>query len=452
MCAALTYVFAGQSNARRHFTDSNPTGASVFAANLESLTDATDVSVHNLASGGSAADRLAQNTTNNTNYWYDTNAGLPGPLLVNAVTAIQNLGSPIDGIIWAQGEQEAKSIGGETQVQTDVSRYITATEAIFDYFRSELGDADLDIYIQELGTTTRPYESSFDVVREAQAQIANADSNVHIAAVTTDIALADSVHFTASGYQTVAGRLADYVANDISADRLVGTSGNDLIYSYLGDDQVFGGAGNDVLVAGAGNDTAYGEEGNDYLYGGDGVDVLVGGPGADVLLGQGGFDYLYGGPGFDYLYGGDETDVLVGNEDTDVIYGENGVDWMYGGPGVDWLLGGNDADMMFGEADSDLMFGGEGNDYIDAGPGNDWSWGGGGADRFVFGTGWGNDVVFDFQDGIDRIDMTTAANVAGIGNLTISTGGGYAVISDGTNTVSIAGLTDAQITSADFLF
>ena len=93
MCAAYTYVFAGQSNARRHFTDSNPTGASVFAADLASLTGATSVSAYNMASGGSAAARLAQNTVTGTNYWYDVEAGLPGPLLVQAVADIQALGT-----------------------------------------------------------------------------------------------------------------------------------------------------------------------------------------------------------------------------------------------------------------------------------------------------------------------------------------------------------------------
>ena len=172
-----------------------------------------------MASGGSAAAKLAQGTTTGTNFWWDVDAGVPGPLLVDAVADIQALGTPINGIVWAQGEQDAKSISGESEVQIDVQRYIDATEAIFDYFRTELGDADLDIYIQQLGATTRSFQYGYDEVREAQTQIADADPDVHIAAVTYDIDLADGLHLTAGGYQTAASRLAQYVADDLVLPR-----------------------------------------------------------------------------------------------------------------------------------------------------------------------------------------------------------------------------------------
>ena len=251
---------------------------------------------------------------------------------------------------------------------------------------------------------------------------------------------------------SVGGAGDDQLVGDSGANRLLGMDGRDLIYGFAGHDELHGGNGNDILVGGDGNDRAYGGEGADYAYGGNGVDVLSGGEGTDVLLGQAGSDYLFGGAGFDYLYGGDETDVLVGNGDTDVLYGERGVDWLYGGAGVDWLLGGDDADMMFGEADPDLLFGGNGNDWLDGGAGNDWFWGGSGADRFVSTGTWGHDVIFDYQDGIDRIDFSYAGTVARMGNLSIVDSGGYAVISDGVNALYLAGIGAYQLSAADFLF
>ena len=244
----------------------------------------------------------------------------------------------------------------------------------------------------------------------------------------------------------------DLLAGSGGHDRLYGGGGWDKLYGGDGNDRMSGGSGNDILVGGAGNEHGQGDAGADYLYGGDGVDVLSGGTGNDILLGQAGSDYLYGGAGFDYLFGGDETDVLVGNGDTDVLYGERGVDWLYGGAGVDWLLGGDDADMMFGEADPDLLFGGNGNDWLDGGAGNDWFWGGSGADRFVSTGTWGHDVIFDYQDGIDRIDFSHAGAVAGMGNLSIFDSGGYAVISDGINALYLAGVGAHQLSAADFLF
>jgi VCBS repeat-containing protein len=211
------FAFAGQSNARRHFTDSSPTGADVFAADIGALTGATSVTTLNTAVGGSASDQLSQNALSEQKYWYDLNDGLPGPLLVDAVANIKAAGQPITGIIWSQGEQDAASLVGDTAVQITVDHYVAATQAIFDYFRAELGDADLPIYIQELGATTRVWEHGFDEIRAAQIEIAQADPDVHIAAVTYDLPLNDTVHYTGSGYQTAAHRLAQFVAEDLGA-------------------------------------------------------------------------------------------------------------------------------------------------------------------------------------------------------------------------------------------
>ena len=211
------FPFAGQSNARRHFTDSSPTGAQVFADDVATLTGATSVTTLNTASGGSASDQLSQNTPSGQNYWYDLIDGLPGPLLVDAVADIKATGLPVTGIIWSQGEQDASSIVGETTVQITPDHYIDATQAIFDYFRAELGDADLPIYIQQLGATTRNYQYGYDEIRAAQIEIADADPDVHIAAVTYDLPLGDTVHLSASGYQTAAQRLAQFVAEDLGS-------------------------------------------------------------------------------------------------------------------------------------------------------------------------------------------------------------------------------------------
>ena len=211
------FPFAGQSNARRHFTDSTPTGAGVFSADVKTLTGATSVTTLNTAVGGSASDQLAQNSLSEQKYWFDVNDGLPGPLLVDAVADIKATGLPVTGIIWSQGEQDAASIVGETAVQITASQYVSATEAIFAYFRAQLGDPDLPIYIQQLGATTRSWQYGFDEIRAAQVQIANGDPDVHIAAVTYDLPLGDTVHLSASGYQTAAHRLAQFVAEDLGA-------------------------------------------------------------------------------------------------------------------------------------------------------------------------------------------------------------------------------------------
>jgi Ca2+-binding RTX toxin-like protein len=60
-----------------------------------------------------------------------------------------------------------------------------------------------------------------------------------------------------------------------SGDRIVGTSGNDVIDGL---------AGSDALLGGAGNDTIFGREGGDRIWGGAGNDILIGGDNGDGFV------------------------------------------------------------------------------------------------------------------------------------------------------------------------
>jgi VCBS repeat-containing protein len=124
----------------------------------------------------------------------------------------------------------------------------------------------------------------------------------------------------------------------------------------------------------------------------DGI-IVNAGNGNDVVYGTGGEDTLSGGNGNDLVYGLDGHDSL---------YGDNGNDSLYGGAG---------SDVLHGDNGNDLLDGGTGNDVLDGGNGNDTLTGGAGADLFVFGKGGGNDVVTDFDTGLDRLFLNDGAQV-----------------------------------------
>lgn len=97
------------------------------------------------------------------------------------------------------------------------------------------------------------------------------------------------------------------------------------------------------------------------------------------------------------------------------MIGGFGVDTIYGGAGDDEIHGdtfgfaggtGHAADRLYGGEGTDSIFGGGGNDTIDGGAGQDFLTGGDGADRFRFVGNWDFDSVLDFQDGVDRIDLS----------------------------------------------
>ena len=75
------------------------------------------------------------------------------------------------------------------------------------------------------------------------------------------------------------------------------------------------------------------------------------------------------------ICGGDRKDVIYGGAGNDMIYGKDGNDKLYGGAGDDKLYGGN------------------GDDYLEGGAGDDYLSGGAGDDTFVYGKGYGNDIV-----------------------------------------------------------
>ena len=167
------------------------------------------------------------------------------------------------------------------------------------------------------------------------------------------------------------------------------------LFSFVatGADETFEGSnGNDNMRAQGGSDVIYGHSGNDRLLGEldtqSAQPPADGAPGNDLIYGQAGADYLAGGLGSDTLYGGSGADELYGNNSLGSNPETSG-NFLYGGSGNDRLRGDSGDDLLVG------------------GTGADWLTGGGGADRFMFtkaaDTG---DLIFDFQQGTDRLDLS----------------------------------------------
>lgn len=178
-----------------------------------------------------------------------------------------------------------------------------------------------------------------------------------------------------------------------------------------GHDEIHGGGGDDLIDARGGNDWLYGDDGSDILSGGIGHDWLFGGDGNDRLLGGDGHDRLLGGAGRDQLDGGEGKDRLYGSNGQDTLLGAAGRDHLDGGDDNDRLSGGSGHDTLLGGAGNDLLKGEAGRDVLRGGLGRDKMWGGAGADLFVFDTvqesraGAQRDIIFDFQSGVDRVDL-----------------------------------------------
>lgn len=103
----------------------------------------------------------------------------------------------------------------------------------------------------------------------------------------------------------------------------------------------------------------------------------------------GGDKTITGTNGSEILRGrGSDDDTMLGRNGNDKVYGNNGDDLIDGGAGKDTVSGGNG---------DDIVTGGSGTDRVD---------GGAGADTFLFTRGVDKEIIRDFQNNVDTLDMT----------------------------------------------
>jgi Ca2+-binding RTX toxin-like protein len=126
--------------------------------------------------------------------------------------------------------------------------------------------------------------------------------------------------------------------------------------------------------------------------------------------------------------------------------------------GIRQIVGSANADFIIGTSHAsssslnDLIDGRQGDDTLAGGNGNDTLTGGAGNDVFVFGTNNGNDRVTDFTSGYDLIDLS-GTSAADISDISITSGdGGWAVLAVDNTTITLDGITAANLTSSNFIF
>lgn len=197
----------------------------------------------------------------------------------------------------------------------------------------------------------------------------------------------------------------------------------------------------------------------------DGDDSRFGTPGHDLFFGRGGNDSFFGEDGPDVAYGDAGNDILVMGRGRNTAFGGAGNDTIQAqGIGGSTLLGEGGDDEITGSFDNDVLDGGAGRDRIAGLDGNDVLTGGAGPDTFLFRgdlriavRGIGDDVINDFQRGLDRVEIETfvtpgfssfadiAANLAQGPNGAVLTVGGE-------GTITFLGVAAATLDASDFSF
>ena len=142
-----------------------------------------------------------------------------------------------------------------------------------------------------------------------------------------------------------------------------------------------------------------GSKNNDFLIGYESNDTLLGGKGNDIFLGGKGNDILLGGNGKDTAFFSSKSNVIklftTKKQNT-----KDGMDILIG---IENISSGGGNDIVYGNKESNTLNGGTGNDLIVGGKGKDKLIGGKGKDIFKLSTGYGYDVIEDFEDKQDKI-------------------------------------------------
>ena len=262
----------------------------------------------------------------------------------------------------------------------------------------------------------------------------------------------------AGGHDTIIGTdHADRLSGGTENDSLVGGQGDDSLSGGGGLDTIMGGAGDDTILTGAGSDSVGAGSGHDLVEGEGGNDTLIGFEGDDTLNGNAGSDSLSGGEGDDELSGGDGLDVIRGGAGNDRIGAGTAADTVYGGAGDDEIIAWTGDDLVFGNDGRDTLNGGEGADTLDGGWGDDTVTGGSGADVFVVIRNAGDDIVTDFENGTDLIDLTAFNTTFGALDAYAKSAfnGGTRLDLDGiggTGSVWVQGVNPGFLNADDFLF
>jgi aryl-phospho-beta-D-glucosidase BglC (GH1 family) len=261
-----------------------------------------------------------------------------------------------------------------------------------------------------------------------------------------------------AGVDTVVTSRADYkLGSNLENLVLAATvasigKGNDednAIVGNTGADRLFGLSGNDTLMGGQGDDTLDGGIGQDKMAGGEGDDLYLVDDPADAVseAGGSGVDTVKTSLLHFTLSDGVENLVMTGNAAMGI-----------GSASANQLTGGAGGDILAGLGGNDILRGGRGNDRLLGGSGNDTLTSGAGRDLVVLARGGGADVVTDFTDRQDRLDVT-AYGYHSLDDLG-KAGGSIGTVADGTlivldragDQVLLTGVAAGLITAADFLF
>lgn len=229
-----------------------------------------------------------------------------------------------------------------------------------------------------------------------------------------------------------ANKYNNIIHGNAGNDSIVGGNGNDILDGGLGDDLLSGKNGDDVYIWGKGcgndvieeNDTrvsdkynviylkdCYSSEDIQFLIHDKSFTIKIKSTGETLLI-KNGLSYLNMISSGSNQNNKDSIQAIkfadgttwewddickqpMYMEQTGRIYAPYEGGHVIGTAGNDIIDGGMGNNILIGGGGNDLIIGRDGDDFLDGGIGDDEIYGGGGSNKYVWGTGYGNDIIHD---------------------------------------------------------
>jgi Ca2+-binding RTX toxin-like protein len=254
------------------------------------------------------------------------------------------------------------------------------------------------------------------------------------------------------GIENVTGsNRTEVIIGNEQDNTLDGRGGNDHLVGGAGDDTVNGGADGDVYDftgVNLGSDRFFDESGADAVIVNSFSDILADGTGRDgndlvIHLTTGTFRIV------DH-FNGHQIETILASDTGQSMVLANG---LIGGNGNGIIAGTHKGETLDGRGGDDFLFGGDGKDRLIGGDGNDRLTGGHGPDTFVFGPGFGHDVVTDYSHA-DHIEFDGGVfhNLHQVQAASQQVGNDTVITLDANNSITLLGVNLHSLHSDDFTF
>jgi Ca2+-binding RTX toxin-like protein len=261
---------------------------------------------------------------------------------------------------------------------------------------------------------------------------------------------------------TLNGPIFSAVESDVlqGFESVIGSNLNETINGNEQDNGLIGRGGNDTINGGGGN---------------DGYDLTAPtgvATGADTLFDDSGFDTILVNNIDDVTFSRDNTTDLLGSTPNGSFrivnhFAGHQIEQLLdlggrsmtlaasniGGNGPGIIVGGNGGQTLDGRGGDDFLFGGNGSDRLIGGDGNDKLTGGNGADTFVFGPGFGHDVITDFSHAdFIEFDGGVFRNFQDVQAVTQQVGADTVITLDDNDSITLQGVDRDSLRASHFEF